>query len=245
MLERVGLLPDTHSPFEDKRAWKLAMKIMRAFKPHTLVHLGDLADCYAVSSHSKDPTRVLQLDEELSAVRKLRAEMDSLGAKRKVFIEGNHEDRLRRYLQDKAPELFTLIGTDNLLELTENDWEFVPYRETARVGKLHITHDTAQGGKYSTARALDTFQHSVVIGHHHAMQYFVEGDATGKYRVGAQFGWLGDVEAVSYMHKIKALRSWSHGIGLGHHDTKTGHVWLVPVPFIDYQACVEGRIYSA
>lgn len=244
-LRRVLILPDTHSPYHDKRAWRLVMKVGHEFKPHTLVHLGDLADCYAVSAHSKDPSRTLSLADEIELVRELRAEMDSLGAKRKVFVEGNHEDRLKRYLQDKAPELFGLVDADRLLGLSENGWEFVPYRQSAQVGKVHFTHDTGTTGKYSTMRALETFQHSVCVGHNHAMQYMVVGDATGDYQVGAQFGWLGDIEQVDYMHRIRVRRSWALGFGTGYHDTQSGMVFLVPHPIVDYRACVEGKVYSA
>jgi predicted phosphodiesterase len=243
-VDRVLILPDTHAPYHDERAWKLAIKIGRAFKPDTLVHMGDLADFYAVSSHSKDPTRAMSLKDEILDVRRLRRQMDSLGAERRIFIEGNHEDRLRRYLQDKAPHLFGLVSADELIQLSENGWEFIPYRKSAKVGKVWFTHDTGTAGKYSTARASETFQHSVVIGHHHAIQYHVAGDATGKYQVGAQFGWLGDISKVDYMHQIKVRRTWALGIGLGYHDKLTGAVYLTPVPFINYRACVEGRVFE-
>lgn len=241
-LERILVVPDTHAPYHDRRAWKLMLKVARRFGPHTIVHQGDLADFYAVSSHSKDPSRAAGLRDELRVVKKLRGDLDRLGATRKVFIEGNHEDRLRRYLEEKAPELFGMFDTDSLLALSENGWEFVPYKSHARVGKLYFTHDTGNGGKYTTARALEAFQHSVAIGHHHAIQYAVEGDATGKYRVGAQFGWLGDVRAVDYMHRIKAQRNWSLGFGVGYKD-ETGVVFLQPVPIVNYTCCVEGRVY--
>ena len=242
-IEKILLIPDTHAPFHDQRAWELVMDVGRDFKPDVVVHLGDLVDCYSISAHSKDPDRTSRLHEEMEVARGLRAELDSLGATRKIFIEGNHCFRLITYLHDKAPELLGLVSLDELLKLSENGWEHVPYRQHARIGKLYLTHDTGQGGKYTTARALETFQHSVVIGHHHQIQYFVQGDATGQHQVGAQFGWLGDVEKADYMHQIKARRSWSLGFGVGYHDRASGFVYLQPVPLVDYTACVEGQIY--
>lgn len=244
-LERVLFIPDTHAPYHDKRAWKLVMEVGGWFKPDILVHLGDLADFYKVSAHSKDPDRTLSFRDEVEQTRSLRAEMDALKAARKIFIEGNHEDRLTRYLADKAPELFGFVTTDSLLELTANGWEFVPYRQSAKIGKLHLTHDVGSGGKYSTARALETFQHSVAIGHHHAVQYQVAGDATGNYQVGAQFGWLGDINKVDYMHRVKVCRLWSLGFGVGYLHPPTGIVHVVPVPIVKYSAVVEGRRFTA
>src|SRR5262249_28538950 len=147
-----------------ERAWKLVMKAARQFQPDTVVHMGDLADFYSVSAHSKDPNRVGLLEQELGIVQKMRGDLDRLKHKSKIFIEGNHEQRLIRYLQDKAPELMGLISLDELLKLSANGWEHVPYRSHTKVGKLYLTHDTGAGGKYATARALETFQHSTAIG---------------------------------------------------------------------------------
>lgn len=246
MLERLLIVPDTHAPYHDHQAWRLMLKAARKLRPHVVVHMGDLADFYSLSTHSKDPARAGNLEHELSIVKHLRSQLDDLGAGRKLFIEGNHEDRLRRYLQDRAPELHDLISTDSLLKLTENGWEFTPYKSAAKIGELYLTHDTGHSGKYTTARALETFQHSVAIGHHHAIGYIVAGDATGVHQVAAQFGWLGDIKQADYMHRIKAQRNWALGFGIGYHDTETGLVYLVPVPIVetggDYTCVVEGKI---
>ncbi len=238
------IVPDTHIPYHDKRAWELMLKVGKAWKPHTIVHIGDLEDFYSVSSHSKDPSRSLHLKEEIDEVKKGLDDLDALKAKRKVLVAGNHFDRLKRYLQDKAPELYTLIDQNQLYDLDTRGWEFVPYKESIKIGKVYFTHDTGQSGKYTTARALETFQHSVVIGHHHVIQMFVEGDATGRHRVGVQFGWLGDIKKVDYMHKVKAKRNWSLGFGIGYHDTESGMIFFQPCPIINYQVCVEGKVYK-
>ncbi len=206
--------------------------------------MGDLADFYAISAHSKDPARALKLKDELAEAKRLRGNLDDLGAKRKVFIEGNHSYRLVRYLQDRAPELYEMIDVRTLLGLTDNAWEFVPYKDYIKIGAIYFTHDTGDGGKYSTARALDAYQNSVVIGHHHSMSYLVQGDATGKHMVAAQFGWLGDENNADYMQRVKARRKWSLGFGLGYHDTATDNVFLVPVPIVNYACVVDGKVFS-
>lgn len=243
-LKRLLIVPDTHAPYHNQRAWDLMLKAARGFRPQTIIHMGDLADFYALSTFSKDPARALRLDEELKVSRHLRSQLDALGGRR-VFIEGNHEDRVRRYLQDKAPELFEAIDTDSLLKLTENGWEFVAYKDSIKIGAVYFTHDTGAGGQYATKRALEAFQHSVVIGHHHSLAYIVEGDATGEHMVAAQFGWLGDENNADYMHRIKARRKWALGFGTGYLDTQTGVIYLEPHPIIDYTCVVEGRQYRA
>lgn len=243
-IERLLIVPDTHAPYHDQRAWDTMILAARKFKPDTVVHMGDLCDFYAVSSHSKDPERALRLKEELASANLLLDDLDGLRPSRKVFLEGNHCDRMARYLRDKAPELRELVDVKSLLNLPRRGWEFVPYKHHIKIGAVYFTHDTGYGGKYATTRAAEAFQSSVVIGHHHSMSYLVHGDAKGSYAVAAQFGWLGDLNSIDYMKRIQVLTKWSLGFGVGYHDTETGVVFLVPCPMVDYRVCVEGKIYE-
>jgi predicted phosphodiesterase len=243
-LEKWLIVPDTHAPYHDEQAWKLLLKVGRAFKPDGVAHLGDIGDFYKVSAHSKDPARRLQFDDEREITKGCRQDLDNLEPKKKKFVKGNHEHRLERYMWDKAPEL-DFVSVDKALKLKENGWEVTDYRDYTNVGKLRLTHDTGQGGKYTAARAAETFQASVAIGHHHAMQYFVTGDATGERKLGVSFGWLGDADKADYMHRIKARQLWSLGFGIAYRDTRTDVVHVVPIPIIDYRCMVEGKVYEA
>lgn len=237
------IVPDAHVPFHDRRAWALMLKVGRRLRPHTMVVIGDLADFFGVSSHSKHPERALKMREELDEVNRALDELDGLGASDKIFVEGNHEDRLRRYLQDKAPELFGVVNISDLLHLDGRGWQYIPYRADTKCGKLHLTHDVGQVGRYSVYRTLDTYRHSAVTGHSHRLAYVVEADATGEYRVAAQFGWLGDHDQIDYMASAKAKKDWVLGFGIGYHDVSTEYVYLVPVPIVNYTCCVHGRLY--
>lgn len=243
-LEKILFIPDVHVPYHDKRAWKLMMKSMKDFKPDTVVVLGDFADFYTVSSHSKDPNRSLKLLEEIEESRKLLAEVKTLGAKKHVFVSGNHCDRLTRYLQDKAPELFDFINIPEILHLNKMGFEYIPYKEHYELGKLNITHDTGTAGRYAHYKAMDAFQHNVVIGHTHRLGYAVEGNAHGERHVTAMFGWLGDINSVDYMHKIKSTRDWTLGFGVGYLDKASGNVYLVPVPIVNYTVVLEGKLHK-
>lgn len=215
------------------------MDVAQDLKPWGIIVIGDFVDCWSISSYGKDPTREAQLDQELEKAREMRAQLDALKAKKKVFCEGNHEERLKRYLRDKAPELFSMITIPKLLDL--KGWEFVPYRGHTRIGKVHYTHDAgaAQSSRYATFRALDTYQHSVVVGHQHRLQYAVEGNATGECKLAAQFGWLGDVNRVDYMHEAQAKKNWALGFGVGTYDTQTRHTFWQPVPIVDGRCIVD------
>lgn len=243
MLKKILFVPDTHVPYHDKKAFALMLKAMRVFKPDIVALLGDFADFYTVSSHSKDPKRAFKLEEELFEVQSALKQLKSLGAKKYVFVAGNHEDRLQRYMQDRAPELNHLINIPNVLGLGK-DWEYVPYRSDYRLGSLYLTHDTGSAGRNSIFKCLDSYQHSNVTGHTHRIAYIVEGNAAGEQKIAVQFGWLGDTEAADYMHRMKARKDWSLGFGIGYLDTVTGYVYMVPVPIVNYTCLVEGVLYK-
>lgn len=243
-LEKILFIPDAHIPYHDKRAWELMLNVAEDFKPDIIAAIGDLGDFFSISRFAKDPTRALQLDKEIEAVNGELDILDALGAKRKLFVEGNHEDRLLRYLQEKAPELFSFISVDKLLHLSDRGWELTPYKSSTKIGKMYLTHDVGSSGKYSIYRCLEAFQHSVISGHTHRFAYLVEGNAAGEHMLSAQFGWLGDVEKVDYMHKIQAKRNWSLGFGIGYLEPSTEHVYVVPVPLVEYSCVINGKLYK-
>lgn len=241
-LEKILFIPDSHFPYQDKDAFALMLKAGKMFKPDHVIIQGDFADFYAVSSHSKDPNRALKLKEEVESVKNALNSVIDLGAKNNVFIAGNHEDRLERYLKDKAPELFNFISIPKILELKEKGFKYVPYKQHYKIGKLNVTHDVGTAGRYAHYKALDTFQHNVVIGHTHHLSYAVEGNAQGERHITAMFGWLGDIEAIDYMHRVKATKTWSLGFGIGYLEPKSGVVYVVPIPIINNTCVIEGKL---
>lgn len=243
-LEPVLIVPDTHRPFHDKRAVALMLQAAKDLKPKHIVVLGDYIDFYAVSSHSKNPKRALELDAEVADANVGLDELDALKAKERVYIGGNHEDRLRRYLDDTAPELGDMIKVEKLLKLEERGWQYVPYKSDTQLGKLNLTHDVGSAGRNAVFRSLETYHGSVVIGHTHRMTYIVEGNAKGEVMVSAQFGWLGDAAQADYMHQARARKDWSLGFGVGYLDPETGVVYLTPVPIVNYTCVVNGKFYA-
>lgn len=243
-LEPILIVSDAHIPFHDAKWWDLLLQVGRAIKPKHIVIIGDFGDFYAVSAHDKSPDRANQFDAELDAIDACLDQLDDLGADDKLYVEGNHEDRLKRYLM-KSPELFGVVSTERLLRLKERGWHFVPYKHHEARGAVHYTHDVGAAGRNAVFRALDVYQHSVVSGHTHRLQYVVEGSAVGDCKISAMFGWGGDVEKVEYMTLAKARKDWALGFGVGYLDPSSGFTYLVPVPVVFGTCCVNGVLYRA
>lgn len=243
-LERLWFVPDTHRPYHDKRAWRLMMKAAKGFKPDVITIIGDFGDFYAVSDHVRDPKRKAMFDLELADANVGLDELDSLNAKRKIYIKGNHEYRLAKYLRTRAPALDGIVSIEEKYHLQLRGWEIIEYMDHTTIGKLHLTHDVGAAGQNAVYRAATLFEHSVVTGHTHRLAYITEGNALGTSKVSASFGWLGDIKQMDYMSRAKAMKDWTLAFGYGYHDKRTGFVYLVPAPIVDYTAKVENTIYS-
>lgn len=74
-LSRILIIPDTHVPYHDERAWQLLLQVARAFGFDYVIILGDFIDCYSVSSHSKSPSRVRLVRLEADAGKKKLSEI--------------------------------------------------------------------------------------------------------------------------------------------------------------------------
>ncbi len=242
MLERTLIIPDQHFPYNDKRYWKLLLKVGRAWKPHRIITLGDFGDFCATSRHPKDPNRSRDLGTEIAACNVARGQLDRLGAKEKIFIAGNHEDNLSRFLVEKAPELFNMVKVERLLKLKENGWKYVPYKHYTRVGKVYFTHDIGAAGAVAHTRASAKFGSSAVIGHTHRCAVGYSTTVSGKGHVAAMFGWGGDPDAATYMYRANTS-DWALGFGTGLLEPD-GTLHLSAHPVINYKVVVDGVLYA-
>lgn len=162
----------------------------------------------------------------------------------RVHVTGNC-DRLRRYLQDKAPELFEVVDIPSLLNLNTRHWEYIPYRKHIKIGKVYFTHDVGASGRNAAFRALDKYKHGVVTGHTHKINYIVEGNLAGDTQLSVILGWLGDATQIDYVQEAKAIRDSALGFGVGYRNLSNDHIYITPVPIVKYSCVVEGKLYTA
>lgn len=241
--QRIIVVPDMHVPYHDARVWACILATIRSCKPSTIVVIGDFADCYAVSSHPKGLDRKADFAAEIEAVNH---ELDALRraagpAARIVFCEGNHEDRITRYLQGNAPELGGLAGlrAPALLRVKKRGIEWIPYRRDVRIGKCSFTHDLGRCGVNTARQSLLDFGGNVVVGHSHRGGVAYQGEARGASHFCLNVGWGGDVEAIDYHHRVRAMRDWQHGFGVVDQDS-SGYSWAQFVPVISGRALIDG-----
>ena len=107
--QKAIVLNDLHIPFEDERAVNLVIDFIRYFKPDVLILNGDIADFWQISSFVKDPVGKLMFSDELKKVKEYLALFTHL-VKKVVYVSGNHEIRLRKYILVNAKALIHLEG---------------------------------------------------------------------------------------------------------------------------------------
>jgi len=206
--KKVLVIPDVHIPYHDSKALDLVLKAGKAFKPDAIVILGDFIDNYSISRYDKDPRRDRFLKWEVDEANKILDKIDKMFPRAdKIFMEGNHEERLNKFITTKAPELFGLVDTQALLGLKDRGYKYFPYGKHHKLGKLVVIHGTFS--RKNIARAmLDKYEHSVCFGHVHTIEEALKVNEMGEAHVAFTPGWLGDKTKADY---IKDFSNWSLG----------------------------------
>lgn len=246
-MKKVMFIPDMHVPFHDKKFWKLVLKTIKKMEPDIVVVMGDFGDYKGISRYSKNPED-RAFSDELREVQKEIANLadvvDSVGAQG-VFCEGNHEDRLQRFIFDKAPELHGMLENEDLL--CPEGWTWVPYNTMHKIGKLYVTHTLGPCGDTASKKNMDAAGDNIVVGHSHRLSVFYGGTHCGKSHVGMSVGCGVDYDEVDYMPKPVARKNWQHGIGWAR-VMRSGDFFAFPVPAIDIGAkkvmVIEGQEIS-
>lgn len=213
-------------------------------KPHGIIVLGDFGDFYCISDHKKIPYHSKGLKWEVEQINDLGLDLlDSIGAKEKIFISGNHEDRLTRYLQSHAQELWGMVSVEEALYLKQRGWTHVPYKQHIKIGKSYWTHEIGKCGDRAHIDLLKNFEETCGMGHNHMLGYWNSNTIEGRPRMGMSFGCLLDMRYAEYMHNARMKRFWCHALGLGN-QTPDGTIHAAPIPFIDRKILIEGQIYG-
>lgn len=243
------VIPDTHRPYHDVKAYNLMMEVASFLKPNEITFLGDYADFYCVSSHAKDPRILKMLIEEVEDVIDGFDEIDkTFPDAKKVFLEGNHEFRLERHLIDKAPALFGITSVEHVLKIDGRpNWRFVPYapNQNHKIlgSRLNARHEPlGTTAKATSQRAMA----SVVYGHIHRIEESHIVGLDGSNHVAFSVGWLGDKRKDKVFHYVKHHWQWQLGFGLVWVDPSNGYFYHQKVHILDNYTCVvNGKKFKA
>lgn len=235
-------VPDSHVPHHDKKAYNAMLGVAKDFKPDEIVVYGDFYDTYCVSFHSKDPeSDFATLEHELEIGRPEMQRLQATNPRaRLVFLCGNHEDRIVRYVKNQAPKLARNFDLQTILDLPRGTI-FYPYGQRNRhfMGKLMATHGTLYNQHVAQAM-LRKYGVSTIFGHTHRLQEFNIKTVHGDRLKGITIGWLGDLEhAGGY---VQDLADWVHAFAISYHYPN-GNFVLQVIEVVDGKAIFDGKIY--
>lgn len=182
------VLSDVHIPFHNREALEIGAAEARRRGCVGILLNGDIIDCLGLSSkfHRRPDDHTFKLERQygLQFLAWLREQFPKAVM---VYKTGNHEERLTKYIAEKAPELFDVeqLSLPSLLDFDSHKVEMVDDQRLIRLGRLCVLHghELARGIAAPVNPARGAFLkavHTVMVGHHHQTSEHHERDITGQ-----------------------------------------------------------------
>lgn len=172
---RILILSDIHSPFHSKTALQKAINYGIKNKADCIILNGDIVDFNQVSKYYKnpdDPNFQKELDTTIKILKHLRKVFKN---KMIIYLEGNHEERLLKYLE-KVPALQKVeaLKIPKLLKLDKLNIKYIDNKRNILAGKMLISHgDNIKASGLSPARStLLKNMCNIVFGHLHRIDEY-------------------------------------------------------------------------
>lgn len=201
-MQLYGVLGDLHLPWANDRKIELAYCVMKDVGITHLILNGDVADFYNLNAHGpKDPQIKTKLDDEFdSLVEFLQFTRKFFGHSVKIiYIFGNHEHRLDRFVMANCPAFYNHLRLDKMLQLDSLGIDWIPYNQPYLVkgANLRIQHSPPS---YSENLANTSLKKKIDVDHifncAHRLDFATRTGASGKDYTVISNGWFGSLEII-------------------------------------------------
>lgn len=225
------ILADLHVPYHDNGAIQVALDYAtdRKTRCDGVLYLGDVADCYSISSWERDPTKRNLAAELRSVGQMFDAVQSAVCPKATIWRLSNHEHRLERYLWRAAPEIVDLslvrpkqaecdelprvISMTNLLCTAERHMTVVPPKCPMEYHNMTLLHgdewNSATGGVNPARTAYMKTHACAMVAHSHKTSEHTENTVRGTTITCWSVGALCDLHP-----DYAALNGWNHGFAV-------------------------------
>lgn len=244
---------DSHFPFQDEPSLAIAQAIVEDERPNFIVHKGDGLDARTLSRFDKDPNRKETLQDEIDLFRAHLAAMRLASPdSRFIYLEGNHEDRLRRTLwnlEGPSAVLGQLTAFQKamtwpaLLGLDELGVEFIPYGEQSKreiLPKFITKHGSVVRSKSGATASAEQakYNKSGSSGHTHRLGVVWHRDSNGAH-VWAETGCTCKLDPEYCVDP-----DWQNGAVFWTFDKQTGAATPELIYIHNGLAVFRGRVYG-
>lgn len=283
-LKRAVILPDIQAGYfrlhdetleaiHDETAIETALAILKDADPDLVVLHGDNLDLAEMGKYMVTPAYARTTQAAIDYMTVLCGRLRMLAPEaRIVWIAGNHEERLPKYIINNAvasfglrrggePESWPVLSVPHLCRLDESRVEYLPGYPTGSLwinNRLRVIHgDKVASGGSTAHKYLGTEKTSVLYGHIHRREWAerTRDDHDGpKTILAASAGCLARVDGAVPSTKggtdldgrpLQRTEDWQQGIAVVDYEEGEGDFHLELVPIRDGRARWHGRDYSA
>ena len=235
------ILPDVHLTTEVSKPYQVVKQFIQKNKFDKTIILGDFMDVSSLSYYDLSKRGKIEGQRYEKEVEIAKQEIDFLQKYNNdiVWLEGNHEFRVRAYCDDN-PELKGLLEIPKLLELKKRGIKWIPLNEPYTIGKLNFIHGVYYN-KYHSQKHLIEYGDNICYGHTHRPQITYSNQKFAKRPYGSfGLGCLGDT-APEY--KKNAPTSWVNQFAICYMNGG-GIFNLYPVNIINDKFIWNGKEYK-
>jgi len=167
---------DIHYPEHNKECIEILLDFTKDLQPDYFILGGDQLDLGCISVFNQGKLKLLEnkrLKEEYDGFQRNildRFEKVLPRKCRKLFMMGNHEDRVERLLECE-PQYIGLIEIEKNLNLKK--WKIIPNNEVFSIGNINFIHG-CYTCKYHANKTLSVYGDNVFYGHVHNNQSFTQ-----------------------------------------------------------------------
>lgn len=207
---------DFHIPFQDDDAVDAFLEYVKNVQPKTVILNGDVLDMFMLSRFTKGEGR--NPLEEITQCRGLLASLRKLCPDADIFyIIGNHENRLEKYVLNKAPELASLVE-DVFSILKIDEFKIRGCASLTINDKILFKHGTLLGNKsgLSAIKEMENAYMSGCSGHTHRLCKYIARKS------GRKFFWIESGCLCSLTPEYMVNPNWQQGFA--RIDFKNGKV---------------------
>ena len=249
VVNRAIVTPDKHFPLHDSKAINVLCKTIEIVKPDIYIDLGDIGEWEAFShwkyKHKKAPPLEFLTEEFDKDVKDVNdcmdivdESLDKANCSKKYITEGNHDNWLNMAVE-KYPYI-PQYRFSNAVSLKDRGYNYYPFGQHLKIGKLYFYHGHQYGGQYHTSNHLRKLGCNVMYGHWHDLQQM-----SATHMDGAKSAWsigcLKDMSADKNTWLDNRRINWAHAFAIVDFF-QGGHFTVHVIQIIDGKTSLWGEL---
>jgi hypothetical protein len=246
------VIPDVHDTPPERLsrkvyhpAYRCVEEVIKAYKPHGIINLGDTADIASLSHFDIDKRKLMEgrrYQKDIDSINHLLDRQQSLSKETREYhyIIGNHEYRVERYVEYHSEAIGMMDFVDNT-NLIKRGYNVVKFNDTLKIGKGRFMHgyDASANHASKMSRVYDT---TIYYGHVHdvSSHSFVSPVDKQQVRIAQSLGCLCDMNPHYLQNKPN---KWVNAFGM-YWVQDNGNFQMDTKIIIKGETIVNGKVFK-